>query len=63
MNRPLEDWQKERIGEAIELLHTLEMKVWGMLSPSSERDITRYHLNRAKVNLYRLLKENDDNDN
>ena len=51
------DYAKKALWEEYERLERSFSKVWGVLSPSHERDKVMFHIAAAKIELYRILKE------
>lgn len=60
MNRPLTDQQQHKLAIITKQIEELEMRVWGLLSPSHERDKARIRLNEARFSLYDLMNKEEE---
>ena len=49
--------QRERLERFKNELEFIQSSIWGLLSPSAERDEARFHITKAANAVYRMLKE------
>jgi hypothetical protein len=55
--RKLSQQQRKRLEDITTQITDIELKIWGLLSPSSERDAARMYLHATKKELTKLLKQ------